>query len=186
MILKNVRLAFDKALFTPELAKGAKEAKYSCNFIIDPKSDTWKQVLAHVDAIAEAKWGKRAKETLDDLIVKERVCYSDKPKKSKETREVYSGFEGMCWVAASNVKRPAIVDRDKTPLAKEDGKPYGGCFVNADVDIWAQDNQYGQRINCSLIGVQFAKDGEAFGGRSGSADAFDSLAVEDDDDGLGS
>ena len=36
--------------------------------------------------------------------------------------------------------------------------------MNAIVELWAQDNNYGKRINASLAGVQFAKDGEAFAG----------------------
>ena len=185
MILKNVRLAFE-SLFEASTVQGEGAPKFSATFIIESGSPLWKQIQSHIEEIAEAKWGKHAKDILADLKAKERVCFSDKPKRNKKTREIYSGFEGNCWVSASNAKRPAIVDRDKTPLTKADGRPYSGSFVNADVDFWVQDNNYGQRINCSLIGVQFAKDGEAFGGRSGSADAFDSLAVEEDDDGLGS
>jgi hypothetical protein len=51
------------------------------------------------------------------------------------------------------------------------------------VELWAQDNQYGKRINASLGGVQFAKDGESFGGGGNvvEADDFDDLSVNADD-----
>jgi hypothetical protein len=73
-----------------------------------------------------------------------------------------------------------VVDRDRTPLTASDGKPYAGCFVNAVVELWAQDNQYGKRINASLGGVQFAADGDAFGGGGvrTEADDFDDLSVD--------
>ena len=47
-------------------------------------------------------------------------------------------------------------------LREEDGRPYGGCYVRAVLDLWAQDNKWGKRINCTLKGVQFIKDGDAF------------------------
>ncbi len=52
---------------------------------------------------------------------------------------------------------------DKTALTEADGRIYAGCYVNFNVDIWAQDGQY-TGIRCSLNGVQFVKDGDAFGG----------------------
>ncbi|MWN55950.1 ssDNA-binding protein, partial [Escherichia coli] len=52
-----------------------------------------------------------------------------------------------------------------------------GCYVNAVIDIWAQDNNFGKRINASLGGVQFLRDGDAFaGGGVASADDFDDIS----------
>jgi hypothetical protein len=50
-------------------------------------------------------------------------------------------------------------------------------MVHASVDVWAQDNQWGQRVNCSLGGVMFAGDGQRFGGAApATADTFAGLA----------
>jgi hypothetical protein len=50
--------------------------------------------------------------------------------------------------------------------------------VVAIVELWAQDNSWGKRINATLKGVQFYQDGEAFaGGVSASADDFEDLSV---------
>jgi hypothetical protein len=57
-----------------------------------------------------------------------------------------------------------VIDRDTKPLTAADGRPYGGCFVDASVDIWAQDNSWGKRINAKLRWVQFRGDGDAFSG----------------------
>ena len=46
--------------------------------------------------------------------------------------------------------------------------------------LWAQNNGYGKRINAQLDGVQFVRDGEAFGEGGISADAFDSFENSDD------
>ena len=53
------------------------------------------------------------------------------------------------------------------------------------LDIYAQDNGYGQRINATLKGVQFIADGEAFaGGAPAGDDDFEQFTGEtgtDDD-----
>jgi hypothetical protein len=47
------------------------------------------------------------------------------------------------------------------------------------VEIWAQDNNYGKRINASLKGVQFVRDGDAFaGGGAASPDEFEDLSAD--------
>jgi hypothetical protein len=81
------------------------------------------------------------------------------------------------YVSAASKTRPLVLDSNKTPLTDEDGKPYGGCYVNASIEIWAQDNQFGKRINAQLRGIQFVKDGDAFGGGGSpaSADEFEEL-----------
>ena len=50
--------------------------------------------------------------------------------------------------------------------------------MNAILDIWAQDNQYGKKVNAQLQGVQFFKDGDAFagGGKAAAASDFTPIA----------
>jgi hypothetical protein len=31
------------------------------------------------------------------------------------------------------------------------------------IRVWPQDNSFGRGVRCELMGVQFAKDGDAFG-----------------------
>ncbi len=81
--------------------------------------------------------------------------------------------------------RPTVIDRDRTALIQADGRPYAGCYVNAVVDIWAQDNNFGKRINASLSGVQFLRDGDAFaGGGVAAPDDFDDISEGADAEGL--
>jgi len=88
----------------------------------------------------------------------------------------YSGFAGNLYISARNAVRPTVIDANKSPLTVADGRPYAGCYVNAVIDLWAQDNAYGKRINASLSGVQFVRDGEAFsGGGAASVDEFESV-----------
>ena len=93
----------------------------------------------------------------------------------------YDGYAGCFSLKASTKKRPIVVNKDKTPLVEEDGKPYGGCYVNATVDFWVQNNAYGKRVNSTLLAVQFFKDGEPFAdGAVGDVNDFDMF--DDDDD----
>jgi hypothetical protein len=72
-----------------------------------------------------------------------------------------------------------VIDVNKSPLTEEDGKPYAGCFVNASIELWVQDNNYGKRINATLAGVQFYRDGEHFGGGSiADTDDFEDMTAE--------
>ncbi len=181
--LIKVRIAFPALFEAKSINDG--DAKFGANFIIEPGSKNAKALAAAMKEVAELKWGKKADTILDELIKKGKVSYVESEKKSS-SGDTYQGFEDMYFVSANNSARPTIVDRNpKTPLVPADGRPYGGCFVNAIVDIWAQDNKFGKRINATLTGVQFHSDGDAFGGGApASPDQFPDLGNEDDDDDL--
>ncbi len=100
-----------------------------------------------------------------------KVCLHDGDKKAE-----YEGYPNNKFVSASNKARPRVVDRDNSILVQADGRPYAGCYVNAVIDIWAQDNNFGKRINASLSGVQFLRDSDAFaGGGVAGEDDFDNI-----------
>lgn len=71
-----------------------------------------------------------------------------------------------------------------------DTAPYSGCYVNVKVEFWGQeaDGERGipNRINATILAVQFARHGESFGGgaRVNVDDEFDE--EDEDDDDLGS
>jgi len=62
---------------------------------------------------------------------------------------------------------------------EDDGTIYAGCYVNAIISLWAQDNTYGKRINAQLEGVQFCNNGEPLGAGGIDVDEFDAFASED-------
>jgi len=164
--IKNARLSF------PSLFKKASfdgnEGKYEATFLF-PKSDT-KTYDAVMVAIEECKKANKLKVASDKLCI-------------KDGDEVeYDGYEGMWAVKASNNKRPTAVNRDRTPLVEADEVLYAGCYVNAIIEPWGQNNKYGKRVNANLLGVQFVKDGEPFGdgGTSASTDDFDDIEDADE------
>ena len=89
----------------------------------------------------------------------------------------HPGLEHRDTEAGRQRDRVPVIDRDTTPLMPVDGKPYGGCYVDVSVDIWAQDNSWGKRINGKLRWVQFRSDGDAFsGGAPASESEFEAIA----------
>jgi hypothetical protein len=177
VMLRNVRLAFP-ALFQPKTVNGEGDPAFGATFIMDPATNKAEieAVNAAIDKVAADKWGAKGAEVAKTLRKAGKVCLRDGDEKAE-----YEGYEGNMFVAARSKSRPLVIDRDKTPLVEADGRPYGGCYVNATIDVWAQDNQYGKRINASLSGVQFVRDGEAFGGsRPASPDDFEEVDESED------
>lgn len=72
---------------------------------------------------------------------------------------------GTALGVSANVKdgrRPLVLDGDgQTRIELETGcKIYAGCYVNAKIALWVQDNTHGKRINAELIAIQYAGEGE--------------------------
>jgi len=169
--LTNVRLAFP-ALFEAQTVNGEGKPAFSGSFLIEPTDAQIKTINAGIEQVARDKWGAKADAILKQMRATDKVALHDGDLKSQ-----YAGYAGMQYVSARSATRPLVIDRDKSPLTEQDGKPYAGCYVNASIELWAQDNNYGKRVNASLGGVQFLKDGDAFvGGGAADPDEFEDLA----------
>lgn len=169
IILKDVRLSFP-SLFHKAVFDG-KETKFEATFLIDKERDAAKikEIKAAIDGMIKDAF-KGAK------LPPDKICMKDGDDID------YAGYGGTMSLKASSSKRPIIVGRDKAPLTEDDNKFYAGCYVNASLELWAQNNNYGKRINCNLLGVQFMRDGEPFAdGVKGSVDDFDAFTDEDVD-----
>ena len=170
--LNNVRLAFP-VLFEAKTVNGEGKPAFSAAFILDPANPQVKVLNAAIDQVANEKWGARAAAILKQMRATDKVALHDGDLKSS-----YDGFPGNLYVSARSTTRPLVINNDKSPLTEPDGRPYAGCFVNASIELWAQDNNYGKRVNASLRGVQFLRDGDAFaGGGAASEDEFDDISA---------
>lgn len=168
--LENVRLAFPQ-LFEAKTVNGEGEPAYSAAFLLPPNHPAIAELNKAMEVVGKDKWGDKWVNVKKDIAIKDRFAIHD-----GDTKSEYAGFPGNMFVSARNKTRPLVVDRDKSPLTQADGRPYAGCYVHASIELWAQDNSYGKRINASLRGVQFYKDGDAFaGGGAASEDEFDSV-----------
>lgn len=163
--LKNVRLSFP-SIFRRAMFEG-EEGKYEATFLIDKADKKTKALLdkAIQTAIDESKVAK---------ISSDKRCLRDGDDSE------YDGYEDMWSLKAAATRRPTALNKDKTPLTEDDEVLYAGCYVNAIIDIWIQNNNWGKRVNANLYGIQFLRDGEPFG--QGPVDVSDDFDDEDDSD----
>lgn len=179
VLLKDVRIAFCSSLFEPEQYQGKGVFRHSATFLIAPGSANDKAVQAAILAEATAKWPKAPQKQIDGMKGNaNKFCYQSGDLKD------YSGFEGMMSLASHRKQTdgaPGVFDRDKSPLGPNSGRPYGGCYVNAVVELYGQDGE-NSGMRCGLTSVQFFRDGDSFGGASkASSDDFEDLGVEEDE-----
>jgi hypothetical protein len=180
ILLLKKRLSFPQ-IWTPASVGDDPDSKkaYSCNLLIDPDDPQVDELNDVIDQVAAEHWKEKAKPMLAALRGADRVCIHNGDMKAQ-----YDAYPGNWYVSARNNAKPLILDRDKRVLTEADGRPYGGCYVNASLDIWVQDPKgakakHGKRINATLRGLQFVDDGDAFaGGAPANPDEFDDLGVD--------
>ncbi len=172
ILLSNARLSFPQ-LVEPRAYQEGQPKKYSADLILDPNGDDWKRVMGAVMGAAQAKWGENAQAVLQMVQSdrKLRAFGTGAEKVDKKTFKPYDGYEGMMYVSANNGNPPQMIQQDGKAIDPANTmayqalarKMYGGCYVNAAIKIWVQDNKFGRGIRCELVAVQFAKDGKPFG-----------------------
>lgn len=183
VFLKRVQIAFPD-VYVPKSFEGTGEKKYSSVFLVVPGSQNDLNVQAAIKAVAQAKWGEKAAQTLKALAGQAmKYAYISGDQKA------YAGFEGKMALTAKRKEKDGpvrVLDRDLTVLTQESGLPYGGSFVNARVQLWAQANEWGTGMRCTLMTVQFVADGESFGGAPPATEAgFSAIEPENADDLVG-
>lgn len=173
--LKNVRISFPD-VFKPNEFKGKRS--YRCKFLLEKGSENLKAISDAIKAEATEKWKAKAPQKLAQFKGSaQQNCLIDGDNSEVE------GFAGHMILTANRAEKsgpPVVVDRYKKPLTESQGKIYSGCYCYGNVEIWAQDGE-NPGIRCTLINLQFYKDGESFGGAApASADGLDDLSFEDD------
>lgn len=170
LMLNNVRLAF------PDIFKVGKFGDFGAALLMEPKHPAVAELRKAFTVVAKEKWGVKADAIVKSLTATDKLCLRDGEAKSE-----LEGYSGNLYVSARSKVRPLVLDADRTPLVADDGKPYSGCYVNASIEIWAQDHSdFGKRINAGLRGIQFVRDGDAFsgGGKPASEEEFADLGTE--------
>jgi hypothetical protein len=178
--LKNVRLSFLK-LDKPEAFEKGQVEKYQATALLDPSDAEHAKLIALVKKTA-ADLCTEAYSSIPDEIKAEplkRLPFglADAHPKKKD----YDGYKGMFYVACSNATKPGIANRaGQSVLPGEPQFPYSGAYGNVNFTLWAllgpSKVKYGARLGANLVGVQFARDGEAFGqGPISAEDEFEAL-----------
>lgn len=180
--LKGARAAFTQGLFEAKQVQGQGEAKFSMASIIEPTTLAYfgdvnpdsktgraqglkwgnprDELSKAVIAVGEEKWKNEAMKVLTELKAADRLPLHD-----GDSKAGYQGYAGNLFVNASNKIKPMTRDgRTGAQLEAKDGVIYSGAYVDVTLDIWAQANQFGKRVNASLVAVSFARDGERLAG----------------------
>jgi hypothetical protein len=168
--LPNVRIAFCDSLFTKKSIMEGKP-QHSATFIMEPGSEAYETMVKTIQEVGKTKWNTKWSAIHKQLTLNNAICFKD-----GDIKSTYDGFEGNWFVSANNSQsKVGVFDRD-AKLTDDESLIYAGCIVNGVVDVWAQDNNYGKRINARLEGVQFVRDGESFGAaRTNTANMFNKL-----------
>lgn len=182
LMLNNVRIAFCQSLHKPEQVNGEGGFRRGAVLLIDKASPQVAAIEKAIDQLLAAKYPdpKKRAPAEAEMRKKDRIALRDGDDKADK----YDGFGGHMALSANGKAGDTaeeagpviLLDQLKQPLTIGSGKPYAGCYVNASVEIWIQDNQWGKRVNCTLRGVQFLRDGDSFGGGApANADEFETV-----------
>lgn len=168
--LKDVRLSFCN-VFDAKQVNGQGDAKFSCALLFPRTHPQLPEIVGALKKAASDKWGAKGEEVYNALKASDKLCLHD-----GDSKPEIDAYKGMLFINASNKQRPLVIDGQRNPLVAADGKPYSGCYGNVMIEVWPQDNQFGKRINASLLGVQFVRDGDRLaGGGVAAADDFEAI-----------
>jgi hypothetical protein len=170
--LNGVR-AYWLELFTPKQYEGKGAFRYDGSFLVEPGSENDKKTRAAIKKEADDKFGKKSEVMLQSFSGNSnKFCYINGDMKDDER------CKGTFVLASHRSEKkgpPLVIDRNKARLVEKDGRPYSGCYVNCDIDIYCQDGT-NAGVRAALVAVQFAKDGDAFaGGAPADPDSFEDL-----------
>lgn len=179
LLLRDVRLAYGHGLWAkskPPKADASAKEKYRIALILHAKHPQMAELRKAIETEMQGKFGQKWQAVLKAAEAQQKSCLRDGDTKEGD------GFEGNWFISANSETRPSVFDRNRSPVGPDDGIVYSGCFVNASIDIYAFDN-VSKGNSAGLRGVQFLRDGDAFGaGKAADETEFDELGVATDED----
>jgi hypothetical protein len=176
MMLKNCRVAYASGLWTTRAGNrdGTGKKKFNCKLIIPKTHPQIAEINALMDAVGLAKWAAKAPAIMAALRASDKVALHDGASQAGS-----AGFEGNYFISCRSEVRPSVRGHDPNQLIAEDaGIVYSGCYGNASIAFWAQDDmEFGKRINAQIRGFQFTRDGDSFAsGTAAGADEFEAVS----------
>lgn len=180
ILLSNVRLSFPHiAEPQKQMSENGERVSYNAAFLMAPDHPGFLKFTEAVNAMALAKWGQHAPNVLQMCAAdtKKRCYGKGEEKVNSKTFQPYDGYAGNVYINAGKNVMPQIIGPngigiDPANIAEcqaQARKMYGGCYVNAAVKPWLQENKHGRAVRCDLVAVQFFADGAPFG--EGAVDA---------------
>jgi hypothetical protein len=178
--IANARASFPW-IVSPQVKKNEKGedvSSYNIDLILPSTDPAFQKFMQVYGALAAEKWKENAQAAMQRIQMDRKTrCYgAGEEKVNTKTFQVHPGYDGNVFISARSSRQPQIIRADGTVVDPSNtmelravaSKVYGGCYVNAVIKPWLQQNAQGIGVRCDLIAVQFAKDGKSFG--VGSAD----------------
>jgi len=194
MLLQDVRVAFCH-LDKPKAYSGGDDEdsdkkstsipKYSVTALLDPVKQK-----AAIDMlkgeIKALRIETKLKVPSDRWFIK-TIDADEDGEPSEDDNSLEAQFPGWCKMSASEARKPVCRDKDGEIIEGTDEIAetfYWGCRVDVLIRLWAQNNNWGTRINAGLTAVRFWDDDKALGngGAPDDSDAWDDIDDSDDDD----
>lgn len=181
VILKDVRLSFPDLWKRGKDSKDGKPGKFGATGIMAPGSDAFKVAKDAFTKAAQETFGANWAQIVAAMEKNKKCIREGNLNLNAQSGEIRPGFADMMYIVAKNKVKVPVVDAKKVGgqwvnLSEEDGRPYGGCFVNLKVDIYAMKARSAEQpagVYATLKAVQFLRHGEAFGAGPGTADGFE-------------
>ena len=190
--LSNVRLSFPHIVEpqrTMNEQTGKEKISYNSEFIMPMDHVGLQQFLKAYAALALDKWKDNANAVMGMIQNERRLrCFGrGEEKVNKKTFQPYDGYAGNAYITVGRDTPPQLIAADGNPVDAANTMAfqatartlYGGCYVNAAIKPWLQDNQYGRGVRCDFVAIQFAGNGEPFGaGATDVSGIFGAVATQ--------
>lgn len=168
--LRNVRLAFvdsEKTSIFDGRPNDKGQTMYGCSIILPKDHPGVAEIKAAEKAACKEVFGDKAAEVYKSLAAGNKLALKDGDSKAD-----IAGYEGNYFVNMNSKTRPKLKAGDRvTDVTKDMDLLYSGVYANVILDIWAQNNSFGKKVNAQGKGIMFASHGERLGG--GGAPAKD-------------
>lgn len=164
-------------LFEAEAMEEGNDPSFSCAILY--KSDQKIKVIR--DAIAAAKrdeWGTAAPRKMKSCLIE-----GDDIDELSETYDfIESGDIILKLRRYEKFGQPQLWDQHVEPI-ESPTEMYSGCHVVGDVEFYGWERKTSAGVSCRLNGLQKVREDEALGGgAANTADSFESVEVDDDED----
>ena len=193
--LDNVRL-LRVSLTKPYLGKDAKidpatgkaEGKYHIDAVFPPNHPQFGELQAVIRGVATAKWKELTQQTLDMIKGNNQRFPLQRGDQYRPGKPAYAG---MLYISAGNKDQPTILvtengvnlsNRGMPVLTPAHPKwPYEGCYANVLLEFYTYLYGNSPGLGCSVLGVQFFRDGERLKGSSVATGAEFGIVPSDAD-----
>ena len=171
-------------VFKPSRIKPSAPLAYSIELLFDKATTDLKHLQKPCIEAMKQKWG----DDKEEWPSPRRMPYRDGDKPYGKKKEVKKEHKGMWVVRASSsaeYQPPHVVGKNPKVALENESQFYPGCYCRAALKAHAYDSFGGDSlpgVTFILDGVQFVRDGQAFGGKKPADQTFGIIEGGDDDE----